>query len=104
MKWYEAGDISDFEDDDRLVVDFDDISVLVIKLEDSYVAIENMCSHASFELDDAPIDGEQIICPLHGAHFCLRTGKALTPPAYEDISSFPTKIEGSKVYVADNRD
>ena len=30
----------------------------------------------------------QIICPRHGARFDLRTGEALTPPAYEPMRTF----------------
>ena len=41
---------------------------------------------------------------LFGAAFCVRTGEALTAPAYEDIATFPTKVEDDGVlYVRDNR-
>ena len=37
------------------------------------------------ELAGGEIEDGQIICPRHGARFCLRTGEALTPPAYEPV-------------------
>jgi 3-phenylpropionate/trans-cinnamate dioxygenase ferredoxin subunit len=46
------------------------------------------------------VDGDQIICPRHGARFCLRTGKALTPPAYEDLPTFPVRILDGRIQVA----
>jgi 3-phenylpropionate/trans-cinnamate dioxygenase ferredoxin subunit len=45
------------------------------------------------------IEGTEIICPRHGARFCLRTGEALTPPAYEAIRTFETKIEAGHLWV-----
>jgi Rieske Fe-S protein len=41
----------------------------------------------------------QIICPRHGAHFCLRTGEALTPPAYEPLQTFAARVENGRVLV-----
>ena len=45
------------------------------------------------------IEGNEIICPRHGARFCLRTGEALTPPAYEPVRTFETKIEDGRLWV-----
>ena len=44
-----------------------------------------------------------MVCPRHGARFCLRTGSALTPPAYDAIDTFPTRIEAGVVQVRDDR-
>ena len=41
----------------------------------------------------------QIICPRHGAHFCLRTGEALTPPAYEPLRTFEVREENGRILV-----
>ena len=40
-----------------------------------------------------------MICPRHGARFCLRTGEALTPPAYEPVRTYPTRITDGVVEV-----
>jgi len=44
------------------------------------------------------------VCPRHGARFCIKNGKALTPPAYEDVHSFPVRVENGVVQVRDDRD
>jgi 3-phenylpropionate/trans-cinnamate dioxygenase ferredoxin component len=44
-----------------------------------------------------------VICPRHGARFCIRTGKVLAPPAYEDVVVFPVRIEAGIVQVRDER-
>jgi 3-phenylpropionate/trans-cinnamate dioxygenase ferredoxin subunit len=44
------------------------------------------------------------VCPRHGARFCIKNGKALTPPAYEDVHRFPVRVENGVVQVRDDRD
>ncbi|MDH3768790.1 MAG: ferredoxin, partial [Gammaproteobacteria bacterium] len=56
------------------------------------------------ELTGGPIEGDEIICPRHGARFCLRTGAALTPPAYDDVTVFPVRVENGRIQVLDDRD
>jgi 3-phenylpropionate/trans-cinnamate dioxygenase ferredoxin subunit len=61
----------------------------------SLYAIEDRCSH-----DDGPLcegdfePGEAVvICPRHGSRFDIRTGQALTLPAYLPVDTFPVKVE-----------
>jgi 3-phenylpropionate/trans-cinnamate dioxygenase ferredoxin subunit len=49
------------------------------------------------------MDGDQVICPRHGARFCVRTGAALTAPAYEPIECFPVRVEQGIIQVRDHR-
>ena len=67
--------------------------VAVARSGEEYFAIEDVCTHDGAELTGGEIEGAEIICPRHGARFCLRTGEALTPPAYEPVRVFATKIE-----------
>ncbi len=62
-------------------------------------AIEDVCTHDGEALTGGPIDDGEIICPRHGARFCLRTGEALSPPAYEPVKTFDVKVEAGRVWV-----
>jgi 3-phenylpropionate/trans-cinnamate dioxygenase ferredoxin subunit len=63
-----------------------------------------VCTHDGTVLTSGnPIEGDEIVCPRHGARFCVKTGEALSPPAYEPTATFPVKVEDGKVYVRDNR-
>lgn len=75
--------------------DFED--VLVLHLETGLYAIENRCSHDHVAMDTGHVDDGAWVCPFHGAHFCLRSGKALTPPAYEDIDVYAVRVEAGVV-------
>ncbi len=40
-----------------------------------------------------------MICPRHGANFDLRSGRALTLPAYEPVSVYPVRVEDGMIKV-----
>ena len=37
--------------------------------------------------------------PLHQGTFDITTGKALTAPAYDDLGTYPVKVENGTVYI-----
>jgi 3-phenylpropionate/trans-cinnamate dioxygenase ferredoxin component len=80
-------------------VDIEDDSILLIQLNNAYYAIKNRCTHQDAPLDGGEIEGDEIICPLHGARFCIKTGEATLPPAYEPVETFPTKLEDGVLFV-----
>ena len=84
-------------------VDIDDVLVAVYNLDGGYFAIEDICTHDGGELATGEVQGDEVICPRHGARFCIRNGKALTPPAYEDVYCFPLRIENGMIQVSDDR-
>jgi 3-phenylpropionate/trans-cinnamate dioxygenase ferredoxin subunit len=44
-----------------------------------------------------------LVCPRHGARFCIRTGAVLSPPAYEPVHCFPLRVDHGRVEVRDDR-
>ena len=86
------------------IVDVAGVEIAVFYIEGSYYAIEDVCSHDGGTLADGEVEGHEIECPRHGARFDLRTGKVTAPPAYEDVSVFPVRIQAGVVQVRDNRD
>ena len=45
------------------------------------------------------MDGDQIVCPWHGATFRLEDGSVLCPPAEEGVNSYPVVIAGGEIKV-----
>ena len=80
-----------------------DITVGVYNCNGELRAIEDRCSH-----DDGPLcEGDweddlcRVICPRHGSAFDLRTGAALTLPAYEPVATFPVRVRDDGMVVVD---
>lgn len=97
--WLDVTGVEDLLPGAYEVVETDDLILAVFNLDGEFFAIEDICTHDGEELTGGPVDGDQIICPRHGARFCLRTGKALTPPAYEDLPTFPVRVRDGRVEV-----
>lgn len=74
---------------------------LLTRWQGRIFALENACSHDGRSFEGGCIEGDGLlVCPRHGARFCLRTGKALTPPAYTDLETFAVKEEAGQVWIA----
>ena len=83
----------------RLTAEVDDSPVVVVRCGEQLYAVEDRCTHDGEPLGGAEVEDCQIICPRHGAQFCLRTGEALTPPAYEPLRTFKVRVENGRILV-----
>ena len=73
--------------------------VLLVNVDGELFAVSNICTHDYAELSEGTLEGNEIVCPLHDAHFDVRTGEALTPPAYEPVDTFPVRVVDDNVEV-----
>ena len=99
MKWIDAGPAGELGDGQTLSISAGRRMIAVVRSGGDYFAIEDICTHDGAELTGGAVEGAEIICPRHGARFCLRTGEALSPPAYEPVRVFATKIEDGRLWV-----
>lgn len=84
-------------------VDADGTQIVVFNLGGDYFAIEDVCTHDGGQLTGGQVEDGEIVCPRHGARFCIRTGAALTAPAYEATATFPVRVEDGTIEVRDDR-
>jgi len=99
MAWIDAGLTDDLAEGQAQSLSIGRRMVAVVRSGRDFFAIEDVCTHDGAPLIGGEIEGSQIVCPRHGARFCLRTGEALTPPAYEPARVFETKIENGHLWV-----
>ena len=98
-QWIDAGAVSGWQDGDTRSIAVGRRMIAVVRAEGGFYAIEDVCTHDGAELTGGVIEGTEIVCPRHGARFCLRTGQALGPPAYEPVQVFETKVEANRLWV-----
>ncbi len=101
--WITVAAQTDFPTGSWRTIDLDGTPVAVFNLDGAYYAIEDICTHDGGILTGGALEGDQIVCPRHGARFSIRTGEVLAPPAYEDITTFPVRVENGVVQVRDAR-
>lgn len=102
-EWINVAAQTALVDGEHVVFDVDGTDVAVFKIDGQFYAIEDICTHDGAELASGELDGDEIICPRHGARFCVKTGAVKSPPAYEDIACFPVRIENGQVQIRDWR-
>lgn len=82
------------------LVEVDDVRVALFNLNGEIYAIEDVCTHDSGPLVEGEIVNEhQVQCPRHGARFDIRTGAALSFPAFEATASYAVRIDGQDVLI-----
>lgn len=101
--WIDVIDQNGLADGEHVVVDVDGTDVAVFKIGGEFFAIEDVCTHDGAEIASGELDGDEIVCPRHGARFCVKTGEVRSAPAYEDLACFPLRIENCRVQVRDDR-
>ena len=101
--WVDVGRADEIASGEHRLVDADGTQIAVFNLDGEFFAIEDVCTHDGGELLSGRVEGDQVICPRHGARFCIRTGAALTAPAYEPTPKFPVRIENGILQVRDDR-
>ena len=97
--WVDVGASTQVEASSHLGAEVDGYLVRVVRVAGTLYAFEDRCTHDDSPFDDAPIENTEIICPRHGARFCLRTGEALSPPAYEPLRIFEAREVGGRIQV-----
>lgn len=83
---------------DRKSVFVDDLPALLIRIDDEYFVVEDVCSHDGQPLTDGPVSDREIQCPRHGARFDLLTGDALCMPATKGIRTFKVEVRGDDIW------
>lgn len=76
-----------------------DQPVLLSQRGSSYFAVGGSCTHYGENLVDGLIEGDHAHCPLHHACFSLRTGEALTAPAFDPLPRWRVDREGETLFV-----
>jgi 3-phenylpropionate/trans-cinnamate dioxygenase ferredoxin subunit len=102
-EWVTVARVDELAPGEHRIVDVDDTSIVVFNLDGHCYAIEDVCTHDGGKLTGGTVEGDQIICPRHGARFCLRTGAALSAPAHEPTSTFPVRMNNGVIQVRDDR-
>ncbi|MDD5036431.1 MAG: non-heme iron oxygenase ferredoxin subunit [Methylococcaceae bacterium] len=101
--WIDAIPTDDLAEGGHVVVEVEGVEVAIFRIEGAFYAVQDVCTHDGAEIGSGDRVGCEIICPRHGARFCLKTGKVLQGPAYEDLPIFPLRVEDGIIQVRDDR-
>jgi nitrite reductase/ring-hydroxylating ferredoxin subunit len=84
--------LADLPEGTMQMVQVDGTGILVVN-QDGLHAMQGICSHEYFELDQGFLTGDSITCALHLSRFDLATGEALDPPAEQPLAMYPVAVD-----------
>jgi 3-phenylpropionate/trans-cinnamate dioxygenase ferredoxin subunit len=102
-RWVDVGGLADLRDN-RLVVDMNGTSVLVVRTGRALAAIENECPHLGQRLSDGEVRGRVIQCAAHGYRWDLATGRSvqggLRVQRRRPLREVPVRLAGDRIMLA----
>ncbi|WP_425072434.1 MocE family 2Fe-2S type ferredoxin [Sagittula sp. S175] len=100
MAWTNACGIDDVDAEDVIRFDAGDRTFIIVRdHEDNYFCADGICTHEEVHLADGLVVEATIECPKHSSIFDCATGEVETPPACENLCTYPVKVEDGRVYV-----
>ena len=97
--WIEVGYIDSIEEEDLIRFDHQDKTFCVYRLTDGFHATDGICTHEAVHLEDGLVMDDEIECPMHQGIFNIKSGEALSPPACEDLKTYPVKVDNDKIFI-----
>ena len=98
-RWVDVGAADAVSETAPLSVVVEGEQLVIVRCGDELYAVEDRCTHDGESLGRAEVEDCQIICPRHFSHFCLRTGEALTPPAYEPLRTYRVREQDGRILI-----
>ena len=86
---------------DMMRVEIGGQAILLANLDGKLHACSDICPHQFSNLSYGDLDGAEVICPLHGAHFNVVTGDQL-PGKYSEfgpVAVYEVRLDGSDILV-----
>lgn len=86
------------------LVEVNRVRVALFNLDGAIYAIEDVCTHDGGPLVEGVIVNEcQVQCPRHGARFDIRTGAALSFPAFEPTNTYAVQVRDGEIWIEEPR-
>lgn len=98
-EWIDIGPVSGLGEGVPLSAEVDGVPVVVVRCGKELYAVEDRCTHDGESFAGAEVESCELICPRHGSRFDLRTGDALTPPAYEPVRTYAVRERDGRILV-----
>ncbi len=73
--------------------------IALFRVEDTYYAIDDTCTHKGGPLSEGVLEGTQVTCPWHGARFDVCSGAVEGPPAKTGVKSYAVRVTGEDIEV-----
>lgn len=66
---------------------------------DEYFCTDGLCTHEEVHLAEGLVIGNTVECPKHASIFDFSTGEVESPPACENLRTYPVRVENGRVLI-----
>lgn len=98
-KFVKVGRADEIAPGEKQIYEVGGIEVVVVNLDGEYFCVEDVCTHDGGPLGYGELRDGELVCPRHGARFDVRTGDALSLPAFEPVATYEVKVENGDLYI-----
>jgi 3-phenylpropionate/trans-cinnamate dioxygenase ferredoxin subunit len=74
--------------------------ILICRVDDTYYALGSRCTHSAWPLVGEPLEGNVIVCTLHGARFDVRDGCPSGGPTSKPLATYAIERRDGVLYVS----
>ena len=99
MTWQDVGVAQDFPLGALRSVTVGNRSVLLVRMDDGFYAMDGRCSHMNADLGRGRLEGHGVECPMHRAVFDLRTGEVIRNLSARKLNTYPVRVEDDRVLI-----
>ena len=99
-EWVEACAVDDLDEEEVISFTHNGKAYAIYRLlDDDFYASDGLCTHEQVALAGGLVINGCIECPMHNGRFNIANGKAMTPPVFEDLKTYPAERRGDKVFI-----
>lgn len=95
--WVAVAETKDLVDGEGMAVEVQGQEIGIFCVSGTYFAVSNTCTHVGAPLTEGYVEGDHVMCPWHGAKFCLKTGASQGPPAMGDLNVFAVRSNNDRL-------
>lgn len=99
-RWHGVAAAPDIPLGGMIGAEIDGRAIVICHVREGWFALDDGCTHAAARLHAGFLRGCRLVCPLHGAAFDIRDGRALGPPASWPVVTHRVRVVGARVEVA----
>ena len=98
--WIDACAFDDVEEEDVIRFDYEGRTFAIYRSpDDEFFCTDGLCTHEKVHLSNGLVMDYVIECPKHNGQYDYRSGQALRAPACENLTTYPTRVDGGRVMV-----
>ena len=100
MPWIDTCSADDIGLEDAMPFDHDGRTFALFRNHEGDIfCTDGLCTHEDVHLADGIVEGNTIECPRHASVFDFTTGEVDSPPAFENLRTYPAEVRDGRVFV-----